>query len=247
MFGFRDENELSSALRDFIMAHMLTLQSYAKAELALKGGTQYMSNPPRQLEFNLKCRCTRGSSTLDPASTFELVGSRWETIEEYISEPHNALNWEGSAASREMIQREYGGDPRYLGALPVQFAVEGFSPNSGMVFPQHRSFAPFLQAPHISGEDIRKMLADALVICVSSIRLGLALRSVEPQMGVSCAPLPGCYVRTNRRWNWEPLLTNWEQYLKGPRGIQKVDSLVGDAALQSGLAFDTLMVLFSVL
>lgn len=236
-------------MRDFIAAHTLTLESYAKAELALKGGTQYMSSPPRQLEFILKCRCTRGSS-LDPASTFELVGSRWETIEEYTSTPLGAINWRRSAESRERIQREYGGDPRYVGTLPVQFVVEGFSLNSGsMLFPQHRSVAPFLQAPHVPGADVCKMLADALVLCVSSIRVGLSLKCAERQVGVSYAPLPGCFVRTNKRWIWEPLLANWEQYLKGPRGIQKVDSLVGDAAVhwQSEVPFEQLLTLFRVL
>lgn len=247
-YGFRDEDDFSSTLMDFILAQMATLRFYAKAELALQGGPQYMTNPPRQLHFILKCLCARGTSH-DPASTFELVGSRWVTIEEYKSTRIGALNWRIAAEGREDMDREYRGDPRYIGLLPVRFFVEDFTPSSGMLFPQHLSIAPFFRPPHpTESEDVRKMLADILVICASSIRLGLSLMSVERQLGVSLGPLPGRYVRTNKRWKWEQLLVNWEEYLKGPRGIQKVDSLIGDAALQcSEFTFDKLMGFMHVL
>ncbi len=199
-----------------------------------------MNSPPRQLEIILECRHTRGCS-LDPASTFELVQSRWETIEEYTSTPLVAFNWRRSAGSREGAQREYGHDPRFAGMLSVKVVVEGFTPTSGGFFPQYRRSAPFLQDLHVSAEDIRKMLADVLVLCVSSIRLGLPLQPIQTPQGVSFAAVPGRLVRTNKRWNWEPLLRSWEAYLEGPRGVQTVDSWIGDPALQSGRPFEQLL------
>ncbi|KAL1943668.1 hypothetical protein VTO73DRAFT_4113 [Trametes versicolor] len=228
MFGFRDVDEFLAALRDFVAAHEWTFQSYVKAFVALGGGAEHMNTPPKVLLIMLTCLCARGSS-LDPARTFGFARAEWQTVEEYKRTPDGASDWQNSARLRELSQ-EQRDDPRFAGALPVMFVVENVTVTVryGIIWTQYHP-RPGLLDGLWTREDIRKtVLRDVLVLCTSSIRLGLALRCARGQD--SLAALPGRFVRdANRRWKWEPLLTDWDQYLEGPRGIEEVDTLLGNS------------------
>lgn len=230
-FGFHQADEFLAALRDFVAAHTWAFQSYAKTLLALTGGPDYINTPPKQLRFQLKCVCTRGSSR-DPARTFEFHGHHWQTIEEYLGTPTGELNWQKSAAIRAEAQRRNSSAPRYAGELPVLFAVEDINLWHGALYTQYypdpRAAVLQGQGPDgLSAEMRRAVFGDVLTLCASSIHLGLALRCAEGQPSV--AALPGRFVRTElKRWKWEPLFTDWDQYLAGPRGIEEVDYWLGN-------------------
>ncbi len=124
----------------------------------------------------------------------------------------------------------HNGRPRYAGDLHVLFAVERISTWQGVLYTQYYPdprAAAFSKSLLVTVEVCNAMLADVLVLCAVSIQLGLALRCAEGQRSV--AALPGRFVRSDlNRWRWEPLFTDWDQYLAGPRGIQEVDSLLGN-------------------
>ncbi|EIW52737.1 uncharacterized protein TRAVEDRAFT_53176 [Trametes versicolor FP-101664 SS1] len=226
-FGFRNVEEFSGALRDFVTAHTWAFQSYAKTLLAIEGGPEYMNTPPKVLRIFLKCLCVRGSF-LDPARTFGFLGAGWQTVEEYIRTPTGALDWQRSATTRERSQRAHSGRPRYAGELHVLFAVDRISTWQGVLYTQYYPDprAAAFWSPWVTVGMRNAMLADVLVLCAASIQFGLALRCVEGQRSV--AALPGRFVRSDlNRWRWEPLFTDWDQYLAGARGIQEVDSLLG--------------------
>ncbi|OJT10811.1 hypothetical protein TRAPUB_12680 [Trametes pubescens] len=237
-FGFRNASEFQSALQDFVAAHEWAFKSYAKALIALGGGPECIDSPPKQLQVKLRCLCARGSS-LDPARTFAFQGAQWQTAEEYTSTPAGALDWQKSAALREAAHRANSHNPRYTGILPVIFAVENSSSWQGSLYPQYRTRASPFQFEWAT-EGVRDtLLADVLVLCASSIHLGLALRCAEGQDSFSA--LPGrFFCSPNKRWKWEPLLIDWDQYLAGPRGIQEVDSWLGTAT-QSGMPIQPLL------
>lgn len=229
-FGFHNADEFVAALRDFVAAHTWAFQSYAKALLALTGGPDYMNTPPKQLWVRLKCLCTQGSSR-DPARTFAFLGAHWQTVEEYLRTATGKLNWQKSAAMRTEVQRRNSDAPRYAGELPMLFAVENIDLWHGALYSQYYPDphgANVLQGPDGLSTEIRRVICgDVLTLCASSIHLGLALRCAEGQASV--AALPGRFVRTElKRWIWEPLFMDWDQYLAGPRGIQEVDYWLGN-------------------
>ncbi|KAL1943669.1 hypothetical protein VTO73DRAFT_4114 [Trametes versicolor] len=130
-----------------------------------------------------------------------------------------------SAAIRAEAQRRNSSAPRYAGELPVLFAVEDIDLWHGALYSQYYPDprAAILQGPDgLSAEMRRAIFGEVLTLCASSIHLGLALRCAEGQPSV--AALPGRFVRTElKRWKWEPLFTDWDQYLAGPRGVEEVD------------------------
>ncbi|KAL1943659.1 hypothetical protein VTO73DRAFT_4104 [Trametes versicolor] len=237
-FGFRNVSEFQGALRDFASAHEWAFKSYAKALIALGGGPEYINSPPKQLQVKLRCLCVRGSF-LDPARTFAFLGAQWQTAEEYTSTPAGALDWQKSTSLREAAHRANCNNPRYTGILPVIFAVENCSSCHGSLYPQYRTRASPFQFDWATEGVRNTLLGDVLVLCASSIHSGLALRCAEGQESFSA--LPGRFFRSpNKRWNWEPLFTDWDQYLAGPRGIQEVDNWLGTAT-QSGMPIQPLL------
>ncbi|EIW52726.1 uncharacterized protein TRAVEDRAFT_40379 [Trametes versicolor FP-101664 SS1] len=214
MYGFRTADEFRQALRDFIEAHTWAFQSYARAHILLEGGTDYIHTPPKLMEIQLRCLCTPGG-TRNPARTFSFVGHRWCTVAEYTSKPIGARNWARLASMREAAHRYYVDDPRFVGMLPMHFTVGDISSAKMNLYPQYRPYAASWRSP--SEAAFKGLMEDVLVLCTSSISLGLALRCADGQESI--AALPGRFVRSNKLWTWKPLFTDWEQYLAGPRGI----------------------------
>ncbi|OJT10801.1 hypothetical protein TRAPUB_12670 [Trametes pubescens] len=219
--GFRTADEFSQALRDFIEAHTWAFQSYARALILMEGGADYIHMPPKFMEVQLRSLHTPGG-TRNPARTFNFVGHRWLTVAEYTSTPIGARNWAGNAAMREAAHRYYSGDPRFVGMLTVFFRVGEISSAKMNLYPQYRAYAASLEG--LGDVMLRSLMADVLALCTSSIEHGLALRCADGQESI--AALPGRFVRWNKLWTWEPLFTDWEQYLAGPRGIEGVNALL---------------------
>ncbi len=222
LYGFRTADEFSQALRDFIEAHTWAFQSYAKARIFIEGGTDYIHTPPKLMEVQLRCLCTPGGAR-NPARTFSFLGHQWRTVAEYTSKPVGARNWARSAAMREAAHQYNSGDPRFAGMLPVLFAVEDISSWQTSLYPQYR---PYYASPQegLSEVTFKSLMVDVLALCSSSIEHGLALRCADGQESI--AALPGRFVRSNKLWKWEPLFTDWDRYLAGPRGIEGVDALL---------------------
>ncbi|KAL1943658.1 hypothetical protein VTO73DRAFT_4103 [Trametes versicolor] len=221
LYGFRTADEFSQALRDFIEAHTWAFQSYAKAHILMEGGADYIHKPPKLMEVQLRCLCTPGGAR-NPARTFSFLGHRWRTVAEYTSKPIGARNWARSATMREAAHQYNSGDPRFVGMLPVLFAVEDISSWQTFLYPQYRPYAASLKGP--SEATFKGLMGDVIALCASSIEHGLALRCADGQESI--AALPGRFVRANKLWKWEPLFTDWDRYLAGPRGIEGVDALL---------------------
>ncbi|EIW59859.1 uncharacterized protein TRAVEDRAFT_64687 [Trametes versicolor FP-101664 SS1] len=227
-FGYRSAEDFKQVLRDFIDTHSWAFRSFAKAELLLRGGPQYMNTPPEIMTVDLRCVYAPGSP-LDPARTFKFVRHGWQTIEECTRDPIDALNWQGAQALREVRERECRDEPRFIGMLPVLYTVEYPHMQHLFFFAQFHplSGSTFFQPEQFNDIGRNALIADIKLLCTSSINNGLALRCAEGQGSI--APLPGRFVRLNKAWTWEPLFTDWEVYLAGPRGIEEVEAMLGEA------------------
>lgn len=212
-------------LTDFLDAHSWTLLHYVKAEVMLVDRDPEYANmlPGKLLVFKLRSTVTQGSSR-NPVQTFKLLGYRWQTIEEYTSEPSHARIWQETAPLREAFHKNSSHNPRFVGVLPVRFVVENMVSFKTLLHPLFRQRPCSPELTRIWEESRDDILTTARELFAKSINPGLALRYVEGQE--SSAVLPGRYVRRNRRWIWKPLFTDWDKYLSGPRGIDKVDALL---------------------
>ncbi|OJT10810.1 hypothetical protein TRAPUB_12679 [Trametes pubescens] len=157
--------------------------------------------------------------------TFKFQGYCWQTIEQYTSNPRNARIWQETARLREVVHRNRSDDPEFVGVLPVHYVIDD------MVYCNKLRFYFLLRQRPCSPQNVRiweetrnDLLNKARMLFVNSINLGIALRFVDGKE--SLAVLPGRYVRLNRRWTWEPLFTDWNEYLTGPGGIEEVDALL---------------------
>lgn len=213
-------------LTDFLEAHSWTLLHYVKAEVMLIDRDPEYANmiPGKLLVFKLRPTVTQGSSR-NPAQTFKLLGYRWETIEEYTSDPSHARIWQETAPLREAVHRNRcRTNPQFVRVLPVRFVVENMVSFKILLYSLSHQRPCSPELTRIWEESRDDILTTARELFVRSINSGLALRYVEEQE--SPAVLPGRYVRRNRRWIWEPLFTDWDEYLSGPRGIDEVDALL---------------------
>lgn len=213
--------KFSQVLRDFIEAHSWAFRHYVKAQALLAGDLDHANGPTKLLEIRLRSLTTRGSA-LNPAHAFELVASRWLTVAEHTSDPDCARIWRENARMREDAYNCYRRAPRFAGLLPVLWTVEHMATWTVQVRAYFSPHPGILQ--NFFEEQRNAIFIAAHTLCSSSINLGSALRCADGPGHI--AALPGRYVRSNKRWLWEPLLTDWDQYLAGPRGIKEVDALL---------------------
>lgn len=225
--GFRSADKFNQILSDFLEAHSWTLLHYVKAAVMLIDRDPEYANmiPGKLLVFMLRSTVTQGSSR-NPAQTFKLLGHRWETIEEYTSDPSNARIWQETAPLREAVHTNGYRNPQFVGVLPVRFVVENMVSFTGktLLYSLCRQRPCSPELTRIWEESRDDIFTTAHELFVKSINSGLVLRYVEGQE--SPAVLPGRYIRRHRRWIWKPLFTDWDKYLSGHRGIDKVDALL---------------------
>ncbi|KAI0643285.1 hypothetical protein C8Q79DRAFT_915383 [Trametes meyenii] len=225
-FGFKNGDECSQAVRDFVEAHSWAFTAYTKALVTLSGGPDRALDPPKLLEIELECLCAPGLAR-NPANTFRFVGHRWRTADDFGSTPDGADNWERSEEVRALSNETHAGEPSFAGVLPVLYSITRINLWQTFFYPLYR---PTLIKDPETGREIKSStemdpaLLDVLAVCKGSVRLGLSLRCVAGQRSIPA--LPGQFVRTNKRWTWEPLFGDWEKYLDGPRPNQTVNELL---------------------
>ena len=127
--------------------------------------------------------------------------------------------------------------PPVIGILSVVFVVLGESASHYQGYPQIAS-SPL--RPPLDTPEVKAVLADLATFSTSTVNTEYPFRRMFGYLAY-----PGRCVHTRKQWTWEPLFTNWKDYMESDR--TQYPRLTAMDVLKSGLTPDQLMHQFALL
>ena len=205
-YGYLSETHFRRDMQDFARSHAWAFMTGAKAAWhILTLGDDPPEEPLWLAIYQLRCLSTPDSQDPNPAHRFEFDtnGFSLNHFESCLSADRGT--YEAAVRMRDEVAKSHQHDPTFLGALFVLFRVPDVNSSVMAAYPVFKP-GP-LQPPK---ELKRAALQEVFNICMLSINRRFPLRC--PVGRRSMAPLPGQFVRVERRWTWEPLFARWEDY-----------------------------------
>lgn len=225
-FGFASSLVFTRALNDWMEAHMWSLQTCTQEYILKLGGVKFLKIPAiYMMSFYVVCRMTSDwtAGERNPSHTFAIRQQGIININDWNNgHPTHVQFWEGTASERELVsafnERRYGS--AFACLMTTQFKCEGVTMGNSMNFPilHVRKRLPLDEASLDIVEDVYTFVSEM-------INRGYVLRCIEG--GNVKIPLPGRFERKAGKWDWKPLLTDWDEYSPTSKEYEGLHQVVG--------------------
>lgn len=208
---------LAKGFTDYLSAHWWAVDKATKAHILLKSGTSMeiaRNNPHLEvLVFRFRCEGRTSSSRAlrNPGNTFKLIEHGFFSLHDYLSmgvvQFHKYIEILNTVKTMHEQQLARN-NPKYVGTLPAFCTIDDTTYQTVRITTVHRPPMNFVITDYV-----RTAVADIVRLCVNSMKGDLPLRVADARLPFH--PVPGQFVRSNGRWNWEPLFIYWDNYQAG--------------------------------
>ncbi|KAL1947298.1 hypothetical protein VTO73DRAFT_14259 [Trametes versicolor] len=227
--GYTSSATLTKTFTDFLNAHQWTLNEASLAHIMLRSGPSMdIARSNERLElliFRFRCEPmhTTPHSQRNPADAFTLIEHGFFNALQYTSsgilrlKPCLDLIKESTIFHTQQLERN---KPRYVGCMPILYALDGMVGQTSRLFPVYLPVNTF-----VMNDFTIAALQEFVALLANTMNYRLPLRVVDERHPFH--PVPGHIVRSGGKWVWEPLFAAWEDYEAGRAMCGRLTMLEG--------------------
>ncbi|EJF62679.1 hypothetical protein DICSQDRAFT_169068 [Dichomitus squalens LYAD-421 SS1] len=211
LHGFATLQDLTQAFSDYLSAHEWALETVTKISTLLRFKFGRREQPDNAvLRFRFSRSSPAGNPNGNPACTFTFLRTEW--LDETDPRKIDILT---ASRANGLAQFRRSCPPIVRspdGAVLALFTLDGSVHNSLQSFPWYRPDPGGIAS---LGSHLDLPLEELTKICLRSLNTELPFRAPSEGVGQLQLPVPGRYKRIRKQWVWEPLFTDWVDYIEG--------------------------------